>query len=90
MLNPTVEMVLTMYGETPNAMFVAQTKHDRDQVYAWDQLHNEMDGVECEDILKATKDHKLEKDEQYKKIASQHKVMVQELIKQKQEHLKVT
>ena len=56
-------------------------KMEREQIHAWDILNKEMDGVEAEDILKATIDLKLEKDEQYLKIAEKHKEMVQELVK---------
>ena len=42
-----------------------------------------MDGVELEDIIKATKEHNLEEDEQYKKIADSHKEVVQQLCKVK-------
>ena len=65
MVNPTLEMVLAMYSNNQANSFEAQMKLERDQIHAWDILNKEMEGVESEDILKATIDLKLEKDEQY-------------------------
>ena len=89
MLNPTVDMVIAMYSKNQASSFDAQLQMEREQTHAWDILHKEMDGIEAEDILKATNELKLEKDEQYQKIAEKHKEMVQELVKQKQELLKI-
>ena len=89
MLDPTVDMVIAMYSKNQANSFDAQLKMEREQTHAWDILHKEMDGIEAEDILKATTELKLEKDEQYQKIAEKHKEMVQELVKQKQELLKI-
>ena len=89
MLNPTVNMVIAMYSQNQADSFDAQLKMEREQTHAWDILHEEMDGIEAEDIIKATNELKLEKDEQYQKIAEKHKEMVQELVKQKQELLKI-
>ena len=89
MLNPTVNMVIAMYSQNQADSFDAQLKMEREQTHAWDILHGEMDGIEAEDIIKATNELKLEKDEQYQKIAEKHKEMVQELVKQKQELLKI-
>ena len=49
-----------------------------------------MDGVEIEDIIKGTSVHKLEENEQYKKITEAQKEMVQELCKQRQEKESMT
>ena len=65
MLNPTVEMILAMYSNNQTNSFEAQMKMEHEQIHAWDILHKEMEGVEAEDILKATIDLKLDKDEQY-------------------------
>ena len=63
MLNPTVDMVAVMYSNNQAETFEAQMKMELEQMHAWDVLHSEMDGIEAEDILKATHDLKLEKDE---------------------------
>ena len=63
MLNPTVDMVIAMYSKNQANSFDAQLQMEREQIHAWDILNKEMDGVEAEDILKATIDLKLEKDE---------------------------